>query len=186
LKVKEIRKAMKYIALLRGINVGGKNIIKMADLIKTVEKCGFTNVKTYIQSGNVLFKSSEKNTSKIVKNLEECFLKGFMYNSRIIVRTYEQLKKIAAEVPSDWEKRDDLRCYIAFTGETVTIQEIMQEIELKEGIDFLKAGEGALYMSTLLSGLTRSRFTKLITKKAYKDITIRNYNTVRRILELME
>jgi uncharacterized protein (DUF1697 family) len=186
LPVEEIHQAMKYIALLRGINVGGNNIIKMADLVKTVEKCGFTNVKTYIQSGNVLFESAGKNKSEIVEKLEAALLKDFNYNSRIIVKTHEQLKKIAAEVPPDWEKRNDLRCYIAFVAEPVTVQDVMQEIELNEGIDFLKTGESVLYMSTLLSGLTRSRFTRLITRRTYKDISIRNYNTVRKLLELMD
>jgi uncharacterized protein (DUF1697 family) len=156
---------MKYIGLLRGINVGGKNIIKMTDLKKTVEKCGFTKVSTYIQSGNVLFESDEKNPSEIVEKLEATFLKEFTYDSRIIVKTYEQLKIIVHEVPSDWEKRNDLRCYIAFIGEPFSIQNIIPEIELKEGIDFIKVGDSVLYMSSLLSGLTRSRFTRLITKK---------------------
>lgn len=177
---------MKYVALLRGINVGGKNIIKMTDLKEAVEKCGFTSVSTYIQSGNILFESDGKNISEIVEKLEASLLKDFFYNSRIIVRSYEQLKKIVSEVPSDWKKRNDLRCYIAFIGEPILAQDLMREIELKESIDFIKIGEGVLYMSTLLSGLARSRFTKLITKKAYKDITIRNYNTVRKLLDLME
>jgi uncharacterized protein (DUF1697 family) len=177
---------MKYVALLRGINVGGKNIIKMSDLKKTVEKCGFTNVSTYIQSGNVLFKSDNKNISKIVEKLEDSFLKDFAYNSCIVVKSYEQLQKIVSDVPPDWGKSNDLRCYIAFIGGSISIQDVMREIELKEGIDFIKAGEGVLYMSTLLSGLTRSRFTKLITKNVYKYITIRNYSTTRKILELLE
>lgn len=177
---------MKYVVLLRGINVGGKNIIKMADLKKAVEKCGFVNVRIYIQSGNILFESDDKNISEIVENLEASFLKDFAYNSCIIVKSYEQFQKIVSDVPSDWEKRNDLRCYIAFIGGAIPIQDVMREIELKEGIDFIKAGEGVLYMSTLLSGLTRSRFTKLISKNVYKYITIRNYTTTRKILELVE
>jgi uncharacterized protein (DUF1697 family) len=177
---------MKFVVLLRGINVGGKNIIKMTDLKKAVENAGFANVSTYIQSGNIIFESDENNISKIVEKLETSFFKDFVYNSLIIVKSYEQLKIIVSEVPSDWEKRNDLECYIAFIRGSISTREIMREIELKEDIDFIEAGEDVLYMSTLLNGLTRSRFTKLVTKKIYKDITIRNYNTARKLLDLME
>ncbi|MDD5127090.1 MAG: DUF1697 domain-containing protein [Dehalococcoidales bacterium] len=177
---------MRYVALLRGINVGGKNIIKMADLREAVEKCGFTKVSTYIQSGNIIFESNEKTTSEIIAKLEASFLKHFAYNSRIIVKNHEQLKEIAAEVPTDWEKYSDLQCYVAFLGGTVSAQHISREIELKDGIDYIKAGNGVLYMSTLLSGLTKSKFTKLITIKAYNEITIRNYNTTCKLLSLLD
>jgi uncharacterized protein (DUF1697 family) len=176
---------MKYVALLRGINVGGKNIIKMADLKKAVEKCGFTNVITYIQSGNVLFESDQKNIHEIVKKLEAALLKDFAYESRIIVRTHEQLKKTLAEVPPEWRTNRDLSCYLAFIAEPFSALELAPQVELRDSYDFLKAGEGVLYMTTLSSGLTKSKFTKLNTKVFYKEISIRNYNTVQKLLGLM-
>ncbi|MGI2336737.1 MAG: DUF1697 domain-containing protein [Dehalogenimonas sp.] len=176
---------MKYIAFIRGINVGGKNIIKMADLRKTVAKNGFNNVSIYIQSGNVIFESATTEAGEIAKRLEAAILKDFSYDSKIVVKSQEELKHIIDKVPSDWQTRDDLRCYIAFLDRTITMEEVTKEIELREGIDSIKTGEGVVYMSTLLSGLTRSRFTKLVSKIIYKHITIRNYNTARKILELM-
>jgi len=176
---------MKYLALLRGINVGGKNIIKMADLIKAVEKSGFTNVTTYIQSGNVLFESEIKDPREVLKKLETVLLADFTYDSRIIVRTHEQLKKILAEVPPEWHTNRDIRCYLAFVAEPFSARKLAPQIEMRDGIDFLKAGEGVLYMTTLSSGLTKSKFTKMITKDFYKEISIRNYNTARKLLELM-
>jgi uncharacterized protein (DUF1697 family) len=177
---------MKYCAFLRGINVGGKNIIKMTDLKNAFEKCGFLNVRTFIQSGNVIFESGEKNPGDILTRLEGCLLTHFSYNSTIIIKNYEQLKKIIAEVPADWDKRSDLRCYIAFIREQTSTQDILGGIKVKQGVDFLEAGEGVLYMATLLSGLTKSGFTKLVSLPSYKDISIRNYNTTRKILELMK
>jgi uncharacterized protein (DUF1697 family) len=177
---------MKFVAFLRGINVGGNNIIKMTDLKKAIEKCGFSEVSTFIQSGNVIFASDEKNMNEILNKLGDSLLGYFNYNSRIIVKNYDQLNKIVSEVPDDWDKRDDLRCYIAFIGEPLTAQDVRRETELKDGVDFIKEGKGVLYMSTLLSGLTRSRLTKLITSKMYRDITIRNYTTTRKILALMQ
>jgi uncharacterized protein (DUF1697 family) len=177
---------MKYIALLRGINVGGNSIIKMTDLKKAVEEIGFTSVSTFIQSGNIIFESNESNVNKITAKLEDTLLKKFQINSRIIVKTLEQLKKIISEVPADWNKRQDLRCYMAFVREPVSARDVMGEIKLKEGVDFVKAGDGVVYMSTLLSGITKSGFTKLVGTKIYKDITIRNYNTAQKLLAMMQ
>jgi uncharacterized protein (DUF1697 family) len=176
---------MKYVALLRGINVGGNNIIKMTDLKSVVQKCGFTNVTTYIQSGNILFEADTQNRKEIIETLESCLEKNFSYNARVVLKNYEQLKKVVDEAPPDWNKRTDLRCYVAFINERVPVMEVLGEVELREGVDSIKTGVHILYMSTLLSGLTRSRFTKLINKKTYKEITIRNYNTVLKLFELM-
>jgi len=177
---------MKYVALLRAINVGGNGIIKMADLKKAVEDIGFTHVSTYIQSGNIVFESDQKEIDKIIARLEGALLKKFEFKSGIVVKTYEQLKKIVSEVPADWKKRDDLRCYLAFVREPASAQDVIREIKLKEGVDFAKAGDGVVYMSTLLSGLTKSGFTRLVGTKIYKDITIRNYNTAQKLFAMMQ
>jgi uncharacterized protein (DUF1697 family) len=177
---------MKYVALLRGINVGGKNIIKMAVLKEAFEKSGFKNVSTYIQSGNVIFESIENNSDNISQNLEISLTKYLKVNLRIIVVPQDDLKKVVAEVPADWGKRKDLRCYIAFVKNKISAKDVLSEIKLKEGVDFVKVGSTVLYMTTLLSGLTKSGFTKLVGTKIYKDITIRNFNTVKSLLEIME
>ncbi len=161
-------------------------IIKMSDLKAAVENCGFKNVSTYIQSGNIIFESNEKDSDVITTKLEHELLKSLNYDSRIVVRTYQQLKTILSNVPADWKKRNDMRCYLAFVKEPTTAEDVISELELKEGVDSVKAGESVVYMSTLLSGLTKSGFTKLINKKVYKDITIRNYNTCQKILARME
>jgi uncharacterized protein (DUF1697 family) len=176
---------MKYVALLRGINVGGKNIIKMAELKKAVEECGFSDVRTYIQSGNIIYESGENNKEKVSNKLEACLLRHFTYDLHVVIRNEEQMKKIISDIPCDWGKCKDLRCYIAFIREPVSEQDVLCEVELKEGIDSIKTGHGVLYMSTLLTGLTQSRFTRLISKKIYKDITIRNYSTVKNLVSLM-
>jgi uncharacterized protein (DUF1697 family) len=177
---------MKYVALLRGINVGGKNLIKMAGLKTALEKSGFTGVSTYIQSGNALFESEIKEPGKVLKKLTTALQAEFGYHDRIIVRTREQLKKTLEEAPPEWLTNSDIRRYLGFIAEPVSARDIVPQIELKEGVDFLKAGEGVLYMTTLASGLTKSKFTKMIGKSFYKDISIRNYNTARKLLDLME
>jgi uncharacterized protein (DUF1697 family) len=177
---------MKYIALLRGINVGGNTIIKMSELKASFEACGYTDVKTYINSGNVLFQTEEKNTERIIQTIEGMLSHTFHYTVRIVVSTHEQIKGILTNVPEEWKRGNDLRCYIAFVRQPITPQEVAKEMAPKEGVDSLKIGKHVVYMSTKLNGLTKSGFTKIASKKVYQDITIRNYNTVQKINTLME
>lgn len=177
---------MKFLALLRAINVGGNSIIKMEDLRKAFKNNGLNSVKTYIQSGNVIFESGEKNISKVEEKIEEFLSREFKYNSRVVVITHDQMKQILSDVPIEWKKQKDLRCYIAFMKNPATPTDMTREVQLKQGVDFVKEGKGVIYMTTLMSGLMKSGFTKLITKKIYQSMTMRNYNTCQRILLLME
>ena len=178
---------MKYVALLRGINVGGNSLIKMADIRKADEGCGYTKVATYIASGNVLFESDELNLEKITYTLENCLLNTFDLPVRVVVLSSPQYKKIMSDVPKDWEIREDIRKYMAFIKPPVSAKTIAPEVQLKKGVDFLKVGDGVLYMTTLLSGLTKSGFNKMAgNKQLYKEMTIRNYNTAKKILSLLE
>src|SRR3989344_9303182 len=142
----------KFVAFLRGINVGGKNIIKMADLKACFEKNNFQNISTFIQSGNVLFESDPKNIQELENTLEKILSKQFSYKSTILVRSESQINDVVENVPKNWKSRKDLRCYIAFIKEPVTSEQVLKEVVVKEGIDFVKAGPDVLYMSTLLSG----------------------------------
>jgi uncharacterized protein (DUF1697 family) len=177
---------MKYVAFLRGINVGGNSLVKMADLKKTVEDVGFEDVITYINSGNIIFESKEKRKKEILKTLERAFLKTFKFNIYVVVLTHTELQTVLKNVPKDWKTRKDIRRYISFLFEGLTPQEAISQIDLKEGIDFIKSGANVLYMTTKLSGLMKSNFRKLITKKIYKLMTMRNYNTCQKVLGLME
>lgn len=177
---------MKYIALLRGINVGGNNIIKMDSLVRAFEKEGFTDVSTFIQSGNVIFQSGSQDKEQLVLRIESMLSRTFRYPSTIVLRSEKELHKTLSHVPDMWKHNDDLRCYILFVKEPLTAHEVASEIELNVGIDFLSVGEGALYLSTKMEGITKSKFSKFIGKKVYKDVTMRNYKTSRTILEIME
>jgi uncharacterized protein (DUF1697 family) len=171
-----------YIALLRGINVGGNNIIKMTALKEAVEKCGFDNVSTYIQSGNVIFESEEHDTKRLVETLELALSNRFDYQSKVVVVSRDHLQTILDKVPIEWKTHNNLRCYIAFVKEPMTAKKVLAEINIKSGVDFVRIGRGVLYMSTLLSGITKSGFTKLVGTNVYQHITIRNYNTAQKIL----
>jgi len=175
----------KYVALLRGINVGGNSLIKMADLKTAFEKSGFANVTTYINSGNVLFASAEKDIQKITEKLEKDLTKAFKIDLKVVVLSHQQLENVLSNIPNEWKKDHDLRCYIAFIKSPATSEDVVKEVQLKEGVDEIKTGKNVVYMSTKLSGLTKSGFTKLIGKPIYKNMTMRNLNTSQKLLTLM-
>ena len=177
---------MKYLALLRGINVGGNSLVKMVDLKEALLENGFLNVKTFIQSGNVICESEEKDQEKLAEKMEAVIAKKFHITSRVVIRSESQLTKVLEEVPAAWKKENDLRCYIAFVKEPTTAQQVAEQITLKEGIESIKIAEGVVYMTTLLAGITKSSFSKLASKKIYKEITIRNYTTMQKIAALMK
>ena len=177
---------MKYVALLRGINVGGRNIIKMAALKVCLEQYGFVNVMTFIQSGNVIFESDERNAAKLTTQVEGVLSKTFDYDSRVVLRSRTQLRTVVAGVPTAWKTRTDLRCNIAFLREPVTARYALAQMDVEPKVDSVQGGKGVLYLSTLMSGLKKSRFPKVVGKSIYRHMTIRNYNTCRRLLALME
>lgn len=177
---------MKYVALLRGINVGGNNIIKMLALKEAFEKIGMTHVLTFIQSGNVIFESPEKKSDVLTKKLETMLTKTFSYKARIVVFSHEQLKQVVAKAPKDWKTKTDIRCYVGFLLPPMTAADAVKQIVINEAVDILDTGPGVIYMTTLMSGLTKSGFTKMIGTNIYKEMTIRNLNTTRKLLELME
>lgn len=176
---------MKYVALLRGINVGGNNSVKMSVLKEVLTEHGFSDVLTYINSGNVIFTSSETDTDKLTQEIEKLLTKTFSYNARVVIKSHAEFKKITESVPEAWNTQDDIRCYVAFLRNYLSVEEAVKEIRLREGVDTLAATPGAVYMTSKLSELTKSNFNKLAGKKIYGEMTIRNYNTTRKLLELL-
>lgn len=177
---------MKYVALLRGINVGGNNIIQMSKLIHCFTQAGFNNVVTHIASGNVIFDSDEKNKLQLATTIETLLSQTFSYRSRVAIVSLPEMERIIREAPNDWTKREDSRKNIAFIMPPLTVKQLVAQTEIQEGVDDIKPGLKVVYMTTILSHATRSAFVKLIGKKIYKDTTIRTYKTSKKILELMK
>ena len=176
-----------YLALLRGINVGGKNIIKMADLKACFEDMGFSDVTTYIQSGNVLFQSAEKDKVKLTNKMEKALSERFSYKSRLVVVAQKELKKAVEKAPKGFGK--DLSKYrydVIFLKEPLTAKEAMKNVRTREGVDNVFSGRQVLYFSRLTSRATQSYLTKIITMPMYQNMTIRNWNTTIKLLALME
>jgi uncharacterized protein (DUF1697 family) len=176
-----------YVTLLRGINVGGNNLIKMGELAAAFEALGYTNVRTYIQSGNVIFGADQPDRTRLTSTIEEALSRTFNYNSRVVVRSHEELKDIVTLAPAGFGRDPaNYRYDIIFLKEPLSSAEAMKSAPAKEGVDQVYAGNGVLYFSRLTSKAAQSHMTRIIGTPVYQNMTIRNWNTTTRLLDMME
>ncbi|HEU0295562.1 MAG TPA: DUF1697 domain-containing protein [Anaerolineales bacterium] len=176
-----------FVALLRGINVGGKNLIKMTDLKACFEALGFKDVRTYIQSGNVLFSASASGQARLTKWIEEALSKKFNYRSRVVMRSLKQIQEIVTQAPMGFGSDPATYRYdVIFLKEPLTAVKAMKSVATKEGVDQAFAGKGVLYFSRLISRATQSHLTRIIAMPVYQSMTIRNWNTTTKLLNMME
>lgn len=180
-------KSDQHLALLRGINVGGSNIIKMADLRSCFEEMGFRSVLTYIQSGNVLFSSDEKSRAALVKKIERGLSGRFRYNSRVVVVSHQQLRRVVEDAPQGFGRQPaSYRYDVIFLKEPLTAITAMKSVTTREGVDRAYPGKGVLYFSRLIAKASHSRLSKIVSLSIYQEMTIRNWNTTTTLLALME
>lgn len=180
-------KEFRYVALLRGINVGGNNIIKMTDLKASFEKMGFQNVSTYIQSGNVLFSSDKTDNEALSDKIEQALSKAFAYTSKVVLVSHTNLSKVVNEAPPGFGAEPDLYRYdVLFLKPPLTPSVAMEKISLRDGVDQVWQGEGVLYFSRLITKAGQSYLNKLLGLSIYKQMTVRNWNTTSKLLVLTE
>lgn len=174
-----------YVALLRGINVGGNNVIPMAALRSAFEDRGFADVATYIQSGNVVFSSPKKRDEACVA-VERLIEATFGLSIPVVVRSKAQIVKVVSNAPKGFGTDGALyRSDVIFLKEPMTPREAMKHISTKDGVDRVWTGAGVLYFDRLNAKATQSRLNKIVGTPAYKSMTIRNWNTTRKLSALM-
>jgi uncharacterized protein (DUF1697 family) len=176
-----------YTALLRGINVGGKNPIKMTELVKAFQTLGFTNVSTYIQSGNVIFGTHDTDQDRLTACIEEGLSKTFSYQSTVVLRSQEELKAVVTNAPDGYGTQPDTYRYdVIFLKKPLSAAEAIRDLAQREGVDQAFAGDGVLYTIRLNSRATQSRLNRIVEMPIYPTITIRNWNTTTKLLNLIE
>ena len=175
-----------FVALLRGVNVGGNNMISMSSLKKSFETLGFTDVVTYINSGNIIFKSKQTDARKLEKKIEQVLSKDYQLDSRVVVRTFAEMEKIVESLPQTWTGDSRWRYNVIFLRHSIDSEDILRELEVKQDIEEVVYCPGALFWSALVSDLNRTNMLKLSSRKMYQDMTIRNQNTTRKLYELMK
>jgi uncharacterized protein (DUF1697 family) len=174
-----------YVTLLRGINVGGKNKVPMQQLKNSFERLGLENVKTYINSGNILFTDKKHSQSELVTSLEKAILKDFGFGVKVLLRTAKEIDAINAALPKKWINDDTMKCDVMFLWKEVDSPKIVDELKIVSEIDIVKYIPGTIMWSADRKYLTRSGMMRLAGTKLYKSMTIRNCNTVRKLAALL-
>jgi uncharacterized protein (DUF1697 family) len=172
----------RYVALLRGINVGGKNLIKMPALKACFEANGFEDVATYIQSGNVLFSSTGEKAAELTQRIEAMLAEAFAYEATVVVRSRTQMRAVVERAPKGFGSQPAKYRYDAiFLKEPLTAKAAMTSVPTKPGVDEAHAGTGVLYFSRLTEKATQSRLNRIVASPIYPNVTIRNWNTTTKL-----
>jgi uncharacterized protein (DUF1697 family) len=175
-----------YVALLRGINVGGKNLIRMPALKACFEEHGFGDVATYIQSGNVLFTSPAARPAELAHRIEEMLAATFDYVPTVVVRSRAQMRAVVDKAPKGFgTKPATYRYNVVFLKEPLTARRAMANIDTHPEIDEAHPGTGVLYFSNLKARATASRLNRIASSPIYPSVTIRYWSTTTKLLQLM-
>ncbi len=177
-----------YVILLRGINVGGKNKVPMVDLRKCLEQLGFSHVSTYIASGNVLLES-DKNSREIKELIEDMLPKSFQLDSelvKVLVLSESELRAVIDNKPKGFGEEPDKYHNDAIFLIDLDTTQVMPVFNPREGVDKVWAGHGVIYSQRLSAERTKSRLSIIAMSPLYKSMTIRNWNTTTKLLELLE
>jgi uncharacterized protein (DUF1697 family) len=177
----------RYVALLRGINVGGRNLIRMPALKACFEDLGCEDVATYIQSGNVLFTAKGTDSRALALRIESALAVAFDYEPSIVLRTRKQMQDIVRRAPAGFGT-DPATCRydVLFLKEPLAAAAALKIVPTKEGVDEVYAGPGVLYFSRIIDKAAQSRISKLASMPIYKSMTVRNWNTTTKLARLAE
>lgn len=177
-----------YVILMRGVNVGGKNKVPMAALRKCLEQLGFSNVSTYIASGNIILESN-KHPGEIKSQIERALSESFALDSdliKILVLTHEQLQAIIDDKPKGFGEQPEKYHSDAIFLIDIDTAQAMPVFNPREGVDTIWPGVGVIYSRRLSAMRTKSRLGKIVGTPAYKSMTIRSWSTTTKLLQLLE
>lgn len=171
-----------HVALLRGINVGGKNMVPMAKLKAHFESLGLSNVTTYINSGNVIFDSG---TPVTAGELEKAFAEHFGFAAPILLRSRDDLLELVSHIPPGWLNDAEQRTEVLFLWDEYHGEESLDLLPTREGVDHVIYATGAVVWNYLRQDRNRTGLGRLAGSPLYRRMTARNVNTVRKLAESM-
>ena len=178
----------RYVVLLRGINVGGKNLVPMSRLRDLLGELGHADVATYIASGNVIL-SSDREPDAIKRDLEAALPRAFHLHSELVavlVLRADELRAVVANKPKDFGEQPDTYHSDAVFLMGIDAATAMTAFDPRPGVDTVWPGDGVVYSQRLSAERTRSRLNKVMGSPLYKSMTIRNWATTTKLAELAE
>jgi len=169
---------MKYVALLRGINVGNSVKVDMKELKGVFEEIGCVEVSTYINSGNVFFESADP--ASVVREMIEQKLAGKTGSEiKVLIKTKAEILEIANSVPAEWVNDAEQKTDVAYLFESIDNENTLEALPVRKELVRLRYVAGAIIWNVRREDYNKSRLNKIISHKAYKEMTVRNVNTAR-------
>ena len=178
----------RYIVLLRGINVGGKNKLSMKALKEALEELGYENVATYINSGNVVL-DSKKSANAVGAEIEKVLPKKFKLDSeliKVLALTRAKFKAMVSGKPKGFGDEPGKYHSDAIFLMGGKVAEAMGAFDPREGVDAVWPGKGVIYHQRLSAERTKTRLNKVMSTPFYKSMTIRNWATTMKLAEMLE
>jgi uncharacterized protein (DUF1697 family) len=175
---------MTYIAFLRGVNVGGKSIVSMAAIKEALVALGLSDVRTYINSGNVIFSTRSTDALQLTARIEKALEQHTGMAIKVLVMDHKTLKKTVDAIPRKWVDDKTMRTYVLLLWKELDDRGILDRLPVKPGVDELKYTPGAVVWRVDRENVGRSQMNRIVGTPLYKKITIRSANTMRKLNEL--
>jgi uncharacterized protein (DUF1697 family) len=174
-----------YVALLRGVNVGGSRKVEMAKLKLAFERVGFADVKTVIASGNVIFRTDDVDPAGLVKRIESAIESDFGMKIKVLLRDLKSMRQLVRSIPSSWVNDKDMKCDVMFLWKEVDSKNVLKQLPLNATLEDVKYVPGAVLWRIDRDKVSKSRMFRIVGTALHQQMTVRNPNTVRKLYELM-
>ncbi len=174
---------MRYVALLRGVNVGKSVKVPMVSLRSLVEDIGFRDVATYLNSGNVIF-DSELPKREIESSIEESLTKFIGQKIPVLVKSSLEIDMINISIPNEWQNDDFQRTDVAYLFKEADNEKILKSLPVQREFVDIRYVKGALFWNVSRKNYNKSHINKIIGHVLYEKMTIRNINTARQLAKL--
>jgi uncharacterized protein (DUF1697 family) len=175
-----------YVALLRGVNVGGNNMVSMKALKESFEGLGLADVQTYINSGNVLFRAREADGRKLEARIDRMLARAHALQGKTVVRSEAEMARLVRVIDREWTPNPEWKYNVMFLRHTLDLETVVESCNLKAEIERVVCCPGTLLWSARISALARTAMFKLGRGAVYQEMTIRSVNTTKKILALMQ
>ncbi len=177
----------KYIALLRGINIGGRNKIPMPQLKELFQELGFFEVVTYINSGNVVFNCENQDVNELIKICEAAIVEQFALNIPVAIIPAKELAEVMKHAPEWWDQDKDSIHYTIFVLPSVSVAEVYEAVgEIKPEYEQVTHHGRVIFWSAPAKTFSKARWSKIASSAVNNHVTIRNANTANKLLLLSQ
>ena len=175
---------MVYVAFLRGINVGGNSIVSMTSIREALVDLGLSDVRTYINSGNVIFSTRASDAQRLGARIEKALEERTGKQIKVLVMDHKSLKKLVDAIPRNWVDDKTMRTYVLLLWKELDDGKILERLPVRPGVDNVRYAPGAVIWQVDRKDISKSRMSRMIGTPYYKQITMRSANTMRKLNEL--